>query len=176
LSAGAADEFNKQPTMGLSVGYGSAEMVSEIGSESGIVPGFRFLLPVSKNWKLGLDMQGWTYLGSEDPRPQRNIFYFGPIVTAGRDRHGPFLGLSFGFGAATYEIYDDDGRRDKLSKGGWGFGVSAGWMFQTSEKFAVGPRLDYVYLDIGDHTIPYNDVEYEVKPRYLALALAIQFP
>jgi len=172
----AADEFNKQPMMGFSLGYGTAETLDEIGWESGIVPGMRFLVPVSANWKVGGEMQGWTYLGSEDPRPQRNMFYLGPIVTWGKGRHGPFLGASLGFGSLIYEVYDDEGNRNRASQGGWGFGFSAGWMFQTSDKFAFGPRLDYVYLDVGKASVNNEQNDRVLTPQLLTLAVAIEFP
>jgi hypothetical protein len=169
LIGSAAPVFAERPHhrsgffIGFGVGGGSAQWEENAGRTGGGVGNFRIGYAVAPNWTVGLESSSWLKREDAGGMGELTLIYnvsaFGATYFPGN--HGAFVKGGIGFATASFEdIGYLPGLGDskfEIDQSGFGLLGAVGYEWRLTEKFAIGPEIEIVYLSVGD---PFNDANY----------------
>ncbi len=145
--------------IGFGLGFGGANYTTgsaldgSTDDSGGGVGNFRLGGAVTPKVLLGLETSAWV-------RSENDATLTFSAVTAALTWYpgdiGVYLRGGFGFGGSTYEVKGDlFGLPVDVSKtdSGWTFLAAGGYEWRLTDKFALGPQLEVVYLGLGGELI-----------------------
>lgn len=136
--------------LGFNLGGGTADISVPDGEDTdrewGGVGNFRIGGAIKNNLLLGAETSGWVK-DENNTTVSLSTIEFAATYYPGSE--GFFLRAGAGFGTTSVER--DLGSEGKLSKDESGFALSAaaGYEWRLTNKFALGPQVEFVYLNIG---------------------------
>jgi hypothetical protein len=149
--------------IGFGVGGGSAQWEDGADRAGGGVGKFRIGYAVAPNWTVGLESSGWLKREDAGIVGELTLLYnvstFG--VTYFPGNRGAFLKGGIGFATASFEdigyVQGPGSGKFEIGQSGYGFLGAIGYEWRLTEKFAIGPEVEIVYLSVGD---PFKDANY----------------
>jgi hypothetical protein len=136
--------------LGFNLGGGTADMsVPGAGNsdrQGGGVANLRIGGAIKNNLLIGAETSGWAR-NENNTTVSLSTLVFAATYYPGSE--GFFLRGGAGFGGASTE--KDLGNDETQSKHDTGFALSAaaGYEWRLTKKFALGPQVEFVYLNIG---------------------------
>jgi hypothetical protein len=149
--------------IGFGLGGGSAQWEGSAGRDGGGVGNFRVGYAVAPNWTVGLESSSWVKREDGGVIGDLTLIYnvstFGATYFPGNG--GTFLKGGVGFAAASVEdigyLPGFGNSKYEIDQSGFGFLAAAGYEWRLTDKFAIGPEIEFVYLSVGD---PFKDANY----------------
>jgi hypothetical protein len=145
--------------IGFGVGFGGANYTTgsvldgSTDDSGGGVGNFRLGGALTPKVLLGLETSAWV-------RSENDAKLTFSAVTAALTWYpgagGAYVRGGFGFGSSKYEIEGEVfGVPVDVSKtdGGWTFLAAGGYEWRLTDKFALGPQLEVVYMGLGGELI-----------------------
>ncbi len=149
--------------IGFGLGGGGAQWEDSADRTGGGVGNFRVGYAVAPNMTVGLESSSWVKRENAEQMGELTLIYNVSAIGATYfpGNKGAFLKGGIGFATATLE---DLGYIPELSIGtfdiersGIGLLAAVGYEWRLTQKFAVGPEIEIVYLNVGDL---FNDANY----------------
>lgn len=138
--------------IGFGLGFGGANYTTGamLGSSSNDAGGgagnFRLGGALTQKVLLGLESSAWVK--SEDDATLSFSAVTAALTLYPGDG-GAYLRGGFGFGISTFDVPVDVSKTDI----GWTFLAAGGYEWRLTDKFALGPQLEVVYLGLGGELI-----------------------
>jgi hypothetical protein len=165
----AAPAFAERPHrrsgffIGFGVGGGGARWEESSGRNGGGVGNFRVGYAVAPGWTVGLESSSW--LKREDAAGIGSLTLVYNVSTLGATyfpwNGGAFVKGGIGFATASFEdigyLPGIGNSKLEVDQSGLGFIAAAGYEWRLTDKFAIGPEIELVYLRVGDS---FNDADY----------------
>ena len=141
-------------------GAGAASLgAGDVDRESGGSGNFRFGWAISDRATLGLENTSWLksydVSGTNiDATITLNVTTF--AVTYFPSNVGFYLRGGLGFGTAAVK-WEQGGASVEGNTVGIGFIAATGWEWRLTQKFALGPQLQYAYIGVDDQELKTAD-------------------
>lgn len=154
LSAGTVNAGHPHDHGGLFLGFNLGAGTADISSEDGIetdrdwggTGNVRIGGAIKNNLLLGAEFTGWTNdLGEVEISLSTVLF----CVTYYPTDQGFFLRGGMGFGSGHLEQELPNGFTQSKDETGFGLGAAMGYEWRLTRKFALGPQVEFVYLNVG---------------------------
>ncbi|HEU4366303.1 MAG TPA: outer membrane beta-barrel protein, partial [Candidatus Krumholzibacteria bacterium] len=95
---------------------------------------------------LGLESSGWA---KEEGGATLSLSTLAFGVTYYPGETGFLLRGGIGFASSSYELELSNGFTQSKTETGFGLQGAMGYEWRLTQKFAMGPQVEYVYLNIG---------------------------
>jgi len=149
--------------IGFGLGVGSAGWEGEEDRAGGAVGNFRIGYAVAPNLTVGLESSSWVKREDSGILGELTLIYnvstFGAAYFPGNG--GFYLKGGIGFAAASFEdigyLPGLGNSKFEIDQSGFGFLGATGYEWRLTRKFAIGPEVEYIYLNVGD---PFMDADY----------------
>lgn len=136
--------------IGFNLGAGTADVTvpseGDADREWGAAADFRLGGAVTENLLLGLESSGWA---KEEDGSTLSLSTLAFGVTYYPGETGFFLRGGIGFASSSYEFELSNGFTQSKTETGFGLQGAMGYEWRLTQKFAMGPQVEYVYLNIG---------------------------
>lgn len=136
--------------IGFNLGAGTADATipgaEDTDREWGGSGNLRLGGAINDNLLLGAETSGWT---KEENGVTLSLGTLAAAVTYYPGESGLFLRGSIGFASASYEVDLGGGLTQSETENGLGLGAAFGYEWRLTQKFALGPQVEFVYLNIG---------------------------
>jgi hypothetical protein len=155
LAAGAAVAGDNPHThggffIGFNLGAGSADVtipgVEDTDREWGAAGNFRLGGAINDNLLLGAESSGWA---KDEGGSSLSLGTLAFAVTYYPTDQGFFLKGAIGFASSSYETDLANGFTQSKTETGFGLQGAMGYEWRLTRKFAMGPQVEFVYLNIG---------------------------
>ena len=140
--------------LGFGLGAGTAGWEGTSEREGGGVGNFRIGYAPAPNVTVGLESSSWMKkesVGTIDLTLMYTVTTFG--VTYFPANNGLFIKGGVGFASANFEtainITNVGITKGELNNNGFGLLGAAGYEWRLTEKFALGPEVEFAYLNVG---------------------------
>jgi hypothetical protein len=156
LSAGAARSADHQRGgffIGFNLGAGTAGISSDLGDterEWGGAANFRLGAAIKSDLLLGADFSAWA---KEEDGTTVTLSTYLVAVTYYPGDEGFFLRGGIGFGSTSFEVDFGGGLTQTKDESGFALAGAAGYEWRLTRKFALGPQVEFTYLNIGGDLI-----------------------
>lgn len=135
--------------IGFNLGGGTADINvddADTDREWGGTGNFRLGGAIKDNLLLGGEGTGW--IKEEDGNTLAlSTFLFAVTYYPGNE--GFFLRAGMGFGTSSFEADAGDGFTLSKDETGFALAAAAGYEWRLTKKFAIGPQVEFNYLNIG---------------------------
>jgi hypothetical protein len=136
--------------IGFNLGAGSADISVPSGSstdrEWGGAADFRLGGAVSEHLLLGAESSGWA---KDEDGASLSLGTISFAVTYYPGPSGFFVKGGIGFASTSYEADFGDGYSLSKTESGFALQGAMGYEWRLTQKFALGPQVEFVYLNIG---------------------------
>ena len=135
--------------IGFNLGAGTADInVDDVDTdrEWGGAANFRAGGAIKDNLLLGGEITGWA---KEEDGNTLSLSTFLFDVTYYPGNEGFFLRGGVGFGTSSFEADAGDGFTLSKDETGFAMAAAAGYEWRLTNKFALGPQVEFNYLNIG---------------------------
>ena len=140
--------------MGFGLGAGTAGWEGTTDRAGGGIGNFRLGYAPAPNVTVGLENSSWMKkesVGTIDLTLMYTVTTFG--VTYFPNNNGLYLKGGVGFASANFETIVSlpgiGSGKGELDDTGFGLLGAAGYEWRLTEKFALGPEVEFAYLDVG---------------------------
>ncbi|NIO00859.1 MAG: autotransporter domain-containing protein [Candidatus Latescibacteria bacterium] len=145
--------------IGFGGGGGSATFQDAGSRTGGAVGNFRIGYAVAPNLTIGLESSAWLKreeygvvgLGSATATWVFSVATFGATFFPGNN--GPYIKAGVGFGTASVEteatIFGLGTGSLKIDDSGFGILGAVGYEARLTPKFALGPEIEFAYMNVG---------------------------
>lgn len=136
-------------------GFGRAwlgdEVPDDTGSESGLGGNFRVGYGLSHSVFLGVETSTWSDLSDTSEGDVGLSFRsFGPSLAWYPGSKGLYLRGLVGWSWLDLELRPTGGPTYRATEDGFGAALAIGWEWRIGSTLAIGPQLDFGYLDVGE--------------------------
>ena len=136
--------------LGFNLGAGTADISADSGEDTdrewGGAGNFRIGGALNNNLLLGGEFTAW---GKEEDGSTLALSTVLFAVTYYPGDQGLFLRGGVGFGTSSFEVEVEDGFKLSKDESGFAMAAAAGYEWRLTRKFALGPQVEFVYLNIG---------------------------
>lgn len=136
--------------IGFNVGAGTADVtvpgVGDTDREWGGAADFRLGGAIGNNLLLGAESSGWA---KDEDGSSLSLGTLSFAVTYYPGDQGFFVKGGIGFASSSYEIDLANGFQQSKTETGFGLQGGLGYEWRLTRKFAMGPQVEFVYLNIG---------------------------
>jgi hypothetical protein len=156
--AGTWSHERNGAVLGFNVGAGSAGVNVDLGGatassdrETGEAGSLRLGYAVQQNLVLGFEANGWAKTFTSGGYDTKWSFGVGTLGATWYPAHGGFfMRGGVGFGRAQVEFSNSQGTQLKAHDSGLGMTAGLGYEWRLTRTFALGPQVDFGYLDVGN--------------------------
>ena len=136
--------------IGFNVGGGTADITIPNGSDTdrewGGAGNFRLGGALKNNLLLSGESTAWL---KDEDNSSLTLGLVAFEVTYFPGDQGLFVKAGVGFASSSYEYDAGNGFTASKTENGFGLQAGAGYEWRLTRKFAMGPQVEYVYVNIG---------------------------